>query len=90
MIRSQFWINDLRRIVTNIDVKCKTCAIKRNNIENQLMGNLPEFRFQPSVAFSAVCMDLFGPIIIKDDGLSNDLNTNIQAQSFEFTVKIIL
>ena len=31
------------------------------------MGNLPEVRSQPSAAFSAVCMDLFGPMMIMDD-----------------------
>ena len=33
----------------------------------QVMGNLPDVRSQPSAAFSAVCMDLFGPMTIRDD-----------------------
>ena len=31
------------------------------------MGDLPVFRFEQSPAFSAVCMDLFGPLLIRDD-----------------------
>ena len=66
-IRNEVWIIKIRQLVTEIDKKCKFCLIKRKKMAAQMMGDLPEFRFQPSSAFSAICMDLFGPIIIRDD-----------------------
>ena len=66
-IRNDVWILGIRKIVSSIDRKCKECLIKRRKMASQIMGDLPEFRFNPSAAFSAVCMDLFGPIVIKDD-----------------------
>ena len=36
-------------------------------LASQVMGDLPSFRYEPSPAFAAVCMDLFGPITIRDD-----------------------
>ena len=66
-IRNDVWIPRVRRLVSEVDKKCKFCLIKRRKLSTQLMGDLPTFRFEISAAFSAVCMDLFGPIIIKDD-----------------------
>merc|ERR1711867_161241 len=66
-IRNEIWILKLRNIVTEIDKKCKLCLLKRKKMAAQVMGNLPEVRSQPSAAFSAVCMDLFGPMMIRDN-----------------------
>ena len=66
-IRNEVWILNIRKIVSAVDKRCKICLIKRKKMASQLMGDLPEFRFKPSAAFSAVCMDLFGPLVIKDD-----------------------
>ena len=66
-IRNEVWIIKIRKLVSGIDKKCKLCLIKRKKMAAQMMGELPEFRFRPSSAFSAVCMDLFGPMIIRDD-----------------------
>ena len=66
MIRAHYWITGLRRIVTNIDVNCKQCAITRNKVASQLMGALPVYRSQPNSPFSVTTMDLFGPLVIKD------------------------
>jgi len=66
-IRNEVWIIKIRNIVTEIDKKCKLCLLKRKKMAAQIMGNLPEVRSQPSAAFSAVCMDLFGPMMIRDD-----------------------
>ena len=66
-IRNDMWIPKVRKLVSEFDKKCKFCLIKRRKLSTQLMGDLPAFRFEMSAAFSAVCMDLFGPIVIKDD-----------------------
>ena len=66
-VRNDVWIPRVRKLASEIDKRCKICLIKRNKVSSQLMGNLPEFRFEMASAFTAVCMDLFGPIIIKDD-----------------------
>ena len=66
-IRNDVWIPRLRKLVTEVDKKCLYCLKKRRKLTQQKMGDLPVFRFEMSAAFSAVCMDLFGPLIIKDD-----------------------
>ena len=66
-IRNDVWVVKIRKLVSSIDKYCKFCLIKRKKMAAQIMGNLPEFRFKQSSAFSAVCMDLFGPMIIRDD-----------------------
>ena len=66
-IRNDVWIPRIRKLVTEVDKKCKYCLIKRKKLSKQMMGDLPTFRFEMSPAFSAVCMDLFGPMEIKDD-----------------------
>ena len=67
MTRRDVWILKARRLATDLDKKCVICKIKRKLLTNQLMGDLPSYRFEPAPAFSTVCMDLFGPITIKDD-----------------------
>ena len=68
-IWNDVWILNVRKIVSSIDKRCKICLIKRKKMASQLMGHLSEFRFKPSAAFSAVCVDLFGPIIVKENGV---------------------
>ena len=65
-IRNEFWIPGLRKIVTKIDSMCKFCMIQRKKISEQIMGDLPLFRSQPSKPFSFCLMDLWGPLTIKD------------------------
>ena len=67
MVRRDVWILKARKIATEIDKRCIICRIKRKKTSDQLMGDLPSYRFEPAPAFSAFCMDLFGPIIIRDD-----------------------
>ena len=65
-IRKEFWIPRIRKIVTKIDGECKFCLIQRRKITEQIMGDLPLFRSEPSKPFSFVLLDLWGPITIKD------------------------
>ena len=67
-VRRDVWVIKVRRIAAAIDSRCRICLEKRKRIASQSMGYLPDSRVQPlQPAFSAVCMDLFGPLIIKDD-----------------------
>ena len=65
-IRKEFWIPQLRRILSSIDKNCRFCLIMRQKVSSQLMGDLPLYRSIPSKPFLSVSMDLFGPIMIKD------------------------
>ena len=56
-----------RKFATEIDKRCKICLEKRKIMAAQVMGDLPSYRYEPSPAFTAVCMDLFGPVTIRDD-----------------------
>ena len=67
-VRRDVWVIKVRRIAAAIDSRCRICLEKRKRTAGQSMGDLPDYRVQPlQPAFSAVCMDLFGPLIIKDD-----------------------
>lgn len=66
MIKREFWIPQLRKIVSKIDKDCGFCLIKRQKVSSQLMGSLPLERSLPSKPFLVTTLDLFGPITIKD------------------------
>ena len=65
-IRKEFWISGLRKIVSVLDRNCRQCLTSRQKLASQLMGDLPDFRSQPSSPFSSSTLDLFGPILIRD------------------------
>ena len=67
LVRQDVWVIRARRFATQIDKKCRICLEKRKSMASQIMGDLPSFRYEPSPAFSAVSMDLFGPVTIRDD-----------------------
>ena len=75
-IRSQFWIPQLRRIVTNLDRKCRFCLILRQKICGQIMGKLPLERTNPSKAFEVVFLDIFGPLTMKDSVVKKGARVN--------------
>ena len=66
-IRRDVWIPGLRKLVCKIDKACVTCIRKRKKFASQVMGQLPEVRTEIHPPFANCLMDLFGPIIIKDD-----------------------
>ena len=67
IVRRDVWPVKVRRIASAIDVKCKECKQKRRNFASQTMGDLPSFRTQMLPSFTVVCMDLYGPMEIRDD-----------------------
>ena len=66
-VRRDVWVVKARKIASSIDLKCRLCLEKRKRIDGQIMGELPTFRSEIMPAWSAVNMDLFGPLIIRDD-----------------------
>ena len=67
LVRHDVWVIKARKFATQIDKRCRICLEKRKIMASQVMGDLPSFRYEPSPAFTAVCMDLFGPVTIRDD-----------------------
>ena len=63
-IRKEFWIPQIRRIISNIDKDCQFCLILREKVSTQLMGDLPLSRTLPGKPFLSVSTDLFRPLII--------------------------
>ena len=66
-VRNEVWIPKARKLASDLDKNCKICLLKRKKLAAQVMGNLPDCRVEPAPAFQSVCLDLFGPIIIRDD-----------------------
>ena len=65
-IRKEFWIPQLRRILSQIDKNCRFCLLIRQKVSSQLMGSLPLERSIPGKAFEVTTLDLFGPLTIRD------------------------
>ena len=66
--RNDVWIVNCRKFASWVDSRCKICIISRNHRASQVMGTLPAFRSTDvSPAWSAVNIDLFGPIQIRDE-----------------------
>ena len=66
-VRNEVWIPKIRKLASDLDKNCKICLLKRKKMAAQVMGNLPDCRVEPAPAFQSVCLDLFGPILIRDD-----------------------
>ena len=66
-IRSQYWIIGVRKLVTQILLKCVKCRRKQKRMCEQIMSTLPIERIQPSPAFANIGVDYFGPFSIKGE-----------------------
>ncbi|KAK2578790.1 hypothetical protein KPH14_012728 [Odynerus spinipes] len=64
-IRQLYWIIGGRKSVKSHILRCVTCARHRGLRAQQLMGQLPTPRVQPSKAFSHTGVDYAGPITLK-------------------------
>jgi hypothetical protein len=62
-LRATYWIVNGRSLVNAIIQKCVRCfRFKTNNIQHQLMGNLPATRITPAPPFSTAGVDFAGPV----------------------------
>lgn len=64
-LRQRFWLINMRQVVKSCINRCTTCVRHRQYTAQQLMGNLPDCRTQPSRAFKNSGVDYAGPITIK-------------------------
>ena len=66
--RNDVWVINCRKFASSLDSRCKICIVGRRHRASQIMGNLPSIRStEVAPAWSAVNMDLFGPIQIRDE-----------------------
>ena len=65
--RHDVWVIRARKLAAEIDRICRICLEKRKIVASQVMGQAPDFKSIIQPAWSSVNMDLFGPILIKDE-----------------------
>lgn len=65
-IRLRFWIPQIHNIVKSISYSCVTCKKLDENLNKQVMGQLPEERLMPSPPWHITAIYLFGPFKIRD------------------------
>ena len=66
MIRQKFWIIGVMRMLKSIKY-CYLCKILEKKLEEQVMGQIPEYRLKPAPAWSFTSLDFFGPYEIKGE-----------------------
>ena len=63
--RAQVWIPQGRNLARKVARKCVRCRAAAAKVEKQRMGDLPLERCVPgSPPFTAICLDLLGPIMV--------------------------
>ena len=67
MSRNKFWIPHSRKYATSVWKSCITCRKIDKKLETQLMGKIKMWRQKPAPVFNTTCIDLFGPMYIKDN-----------------------
>lgn len=60
-LRHKFWIMNSRNSVRFVLHRCKECFKHKPIVSNQLMGDLPAHRVNPSQVFASVGVDFAGP-----------------------------
>ena len=66
-IRAKFWIVGVRQLVKSIKFRCVKCRKMNKDMQQQIMGQIPEERLRPAPAWSYISLDLFGPFAIKGE-----------------------
>jgi len=78
-VRAKYWIVGLRKLVTSIRFRCVKCKKADEQLQQQVMGRLPDERTKPAPAWSYLSLDIFGPYEIKGE-------TNKRSRSKGFAV----
>ena len=67
-VRNDVWAVGARKIASSIDRKCTQCLRARKALAEQVMGDVPECKFDGiNSAWSCANMDLFSPVEIRDE-----------------------
>lgn len=64
-IRQKYWIIGLRNALRSLTAHCYPCLRQKKQRAEQLMGQLPSNRVQPSRAFLHTSVDYMGPFLVK-------------------------
>lgn len=66
IVRQKFWILNGRSTVRKVTRSCIPCYRTQPRKIHQLMGNLPDFRVTPAMAFEYSGVDYAGPVMVKE------------------------
>ena len=61
-----YWVTGANKLVKDSIRKCIRCQMMRGKPMQQLMGELPQHRVEPSPPFTHVGIDCFGPYTVKE------------------------
>ena len=67
-VRRHVWLTGGRATALRVAKSCMWCRRNRKTTIEQIMGKLPPEVFSPAPPFTAVCLDLFGPLLAKGEG----------------------
>ncbi|XP_065365766.1 uncharacterized protein LOC135958795 [Calliphora vicina] len=70
-----FWILSARNLAKSVQKRCITCFKYKAKAAQQIMGELPAVRIQPSRPFKHSGVDYAGPITIKQSTARNTVTT---------------
>merc|ERR1712081_164811 len=67
-MRREAWIIKARGLARKIVKSCAKCRLQSEKVVKQIMGDLPDYTLDKADAFTAVAVDLFGPLWVKGVG----------------------
>ena len=67
LTRNNYWVPNIRRTASSVWRNCITCKRIDHVHQEQLMGKMQVWRTQPAPVFNTICLDLFGPMLIRDN-----------------------
>ncbi|XP_063907415.1 uncharacterized protein LOC135125692 [Zophobas morio] len=82
-VREKYWPIAGRSVVRNLLHKCYVCFRANPQSNDQLMGNLPALRVQPSSPFLNCGIDYAGPIVMKEGGRRSKKTTKVYIALFK-------
>ena len=65
--RQSYWTPRGSKIANKVKIDCPLCILRDTKLLEQIMGQLPVERLVPAPAFQNVCLDLFGPYLVKGE-----------------------
>ncbi|XP_073827784.1 uncharacterized protein [Musca autumnalis] len=74
-VTRRFWILSARNLAKKVQRQCLTCFKYKATSLQQIMGNLPSVRLQPTRPFKHSGVDYAGPITIKQSTAKNSVTT---------------
>lgn len=81
-LRQQVWVPRIRQVVKATIHQCLRCFKLKAETTQQLMGNLPSYRVQPTRPFINVGVDYAGPLLIKTGSKRSNTKTRAYVAVF--------